>query len=416
MKRIALIGAGIAGMTAAYLLSRRHEVFLFEREPRLGGHTHTIRVPSAHGEVALDTGFLVHNDHTYPNLVRLFAELKVATRPSDMSFSVTCPSTGLEYSSRGAVGFFAQRRNVARLDHYRLMRDIVRFNREAPKVLHAPGAEAWTLGAFIERERYSKVFTSQYLVPMTSAIWSASVESMAAFPVQTLVRFLQNHGMLSVASPIQWRVVKGGSDSYIAPMLAHMAERIRLDARLQSVSRSDRGVTITFADRPAADFDDVVFACHGDQVLPLLVDPTAAEREILGCFATTVNETVLHTDAGVLPKSPRARASWNYLLGGDPEQPPSVTYDLNRLQGIPGCTTYCVTLNPRRPLDASKVIRRLKYRHPQFTRASIAAQARWTEVSGVNHTHYCGAYWRYGFHEDGVVSAQRVAADLGVRW
>ena len=283
-------------------------------------------------------------------------------------------------------------------------------------MLHAPGAEDWTLGAFIERERYGKVFTSQYLVPMTSAIWSASVESMAAFPVQTLVRFMQNHGMLSVASPIQWRVVKGGSDSYIAPMLAHMAERIRLDARIQSVSRSDRGVTITFADRPAADFDDVVFACHGDQVLPLLVDATAAEREILGCFATTVNETVLHTDTRVLPQSPRARASWNYLLGGDPEQPPSVTYDLNRLQGIPGCTTYCVTLNPRRPLDGSKVIRRLEYRHPQFTRASIAAQARWNEVSGVNHTHYCGAYWRYGFHEDGVVSAQRVAADLGVRW
>jgi len=416
MKRIAVIGAGISGLTAAYLLGRHHAVSLFEREPRLGGHTHTIRVPTTDGEVALDTGFLVHNERTYPNLVRMFAELQVRTRPSDMSFSVSCPSTGFEYSSRGALGFFAQPRNVVRIDHYRLLRDIVRFNREAPRVLTTPGAEEWTLGSFVSRERYGDAFTSRYLVPMTSAIWSASVDSMAAFPVQTLVRFMQNHGMLSVASPVPWRVVDGGSDSYIPGMIKHLGERVYLNARVQSVTRSEAGVTIAFADRPAGCFDEVIFACHGDQVLPLLADPTAAEREVLGAFRTTVNETVLHTDARVLPHSPRARASWNYLLDGDPGRPPSVTYDLNRLQGIAGCTTYCVTLNPRQPLAPSTVIGQFEYRHPQFTRASIAAQARWTKVSGVNHTHYCGAYWRYGFHEDGVVSAQRVAADLGVRW
>ncbi|MEO7132869.1 MAG: FAD-dependent oxidoreductase [Vicinamibacterales bacterium] len=416
MKRIAVIGAGIAGLTAAYLLGRRHAVSLFEREARLGGHTNTIRIATRDGELALDTGFLVHNQRTYPNLVRLFAELQVTTRPSDMSFSVRCPSTGFEYSSRGALGFFAQPRNVVRMDHYRLLRDIVRFNREAPQVLTTPGAQEWTLGDFVERERYGEAFTTQYLVPMTSAIWSASVDSMAAFPVQTLVRFMQNHGMLSVASPVAWRVVQGGSDSYIAGMIGGLGERVHLDARLQSVTRSGAGIAIAFADRLSERFDEVIFACHGDQVLPLLADPTAAERSVLGEFQTTVNQTVLHTDARMLPRSRRARASWNYLLDGDPGGPPSVTYDLNRLQGIAGGTTYCVTLNPRRPIDPSAVIRQFEYRHPQFTRASIAAQARWSEVSGVNHTHYCGAYWGYGFHEDGVVSAQRVAADLEVRW
>ena len=416
MKRVAVIGAGIAGLTAAYLLARRHAVSLFESEGRLGGHTHTIRIQTRDGEVALDTGFLVHNERTYPNLVRLFAELQITTRPSDMSFSVSCPSTGFEYSSRGALGFFAQPRNVVRMEHYRLLRDIVRFNREAPRVLTTLGAEEWTLGEYVQRERYGDAFTTQYLVPMTSAIWSASVDSMASFPVQTLVRFMQNHGMLSVASPVPWRVVQGGSDSYIPGMIGGLGERVSLNARVQAVTRSDAGITIAFADRPAERFDEVIFACHGDQVLPLLADPTPAERSVLGAFQTTVNHTVLHTDARVLPKSPRARASWNYVLDGDPGRPPSVTYDLNRLQGLPGCTTFCVTLNPRRTIDPSTVIRQFEYRHPQFTRASIAAQARWTEVSGVNHTHYCGAYWRYGFHEDGVVSAQRVAADLGVCW
>lgn len=416
MKRIAIIGAGISGLAAAYLLSRRHEVSLFEREGRLGGHTNTIRVASEQGEVALDTGFLVHNRPTYPNLVRLFEELNVETLASDMSFSVSCPATGIEYSSRGALGFFAQPRNVIRLDHYRLLRDIVRFNREAPRVLTTPGAESWTLGEYVTRERYSDAFTTRYLVPMTSAIWSASLDSMAAFPMQTLVRFMQNHGMLAVASPIPWRVVRGGSDRYIQPMTRGLGDRIHLNARVQAVRRDGHEVTIAFADRPSESFDDVVFACHGDQVLPLLADPAAAERAVLGAFTTTLNETVLHTDARVLPQAPRARASWNYLLDGDPAEPPTVTYDLNRLQGIAGTTTYCVTLNPRHALDDAKVIRRFEYRHPQFTRASVAAQARWQEVSGINRTHYCGAYWRYGFHEDGVMSALRVAADLGVRW
>ncbi len=416
MKRVAVIGAGIAGMAAANLLSRRHRVWLFEQDSRLGGHTHTMRVPTDAGDVALDTGFLVYNESTYPGLVRLFQELGVATQPSDMSFSVTCPSSGFAYSSRGVSGYFAQPRNIVRLDHYRLLRDIVRFNREAPKVLARPGAESWTLDAFVRDENYSDVFTQRYLVPMTAAIWSASAETIGGFPMPMLVRFMQNHGMLSLNSPLRWRVVKGGSDSYIAPLLAPLAERIQLNAPVRSLRRDAGEVVVTFDERRQMVFDEVVLACHGDQVLPLLADPSDAEREVFGSFTTTRNDTVLHTDARVLPPSPRARASWNYRLDGGPDQPPSVTYHLNRLQGIASRTSYCVTLNPRAPLDESKVLRRFEYRHPQFTRAAVAAQARWAQVSGVNRTHYCGAYWRYGFHEDGVVSAQRVAGDLGVAW
>lgn len=416
MKRIAVIGAGISGLAAAYLLSRRHVVTLFEAEPRLGGHTHTIRVNAPGGRIALDTGFLVHNEQTYPNLVRLFHELKIPTQASDMSFSVTCPSTGLEYSSRGLGGFFAQPRSMLRLEHYQLLSDIVRFNREAPAVLASSAATHWTLGWYVERARFGPAFMSKYLVPLTAAIWSASVESVRLFPLQTLVRFMHNHGMLALGSHPTWRVVRGGSDTYIAPLTAPFKERIVLGAGLQSVTRANDGVTLTFATGQRAAFEEVVFACHGDQVLPLLADPSDLERGVLSQFTTTANQTVLHTDSSVLPSSPRARASWNYRLGEAAHDAPSVTYDLNRLQGLAASIQYCVTLNPQQPIDSSQVIGRFAYRHPRVTLGAVAAQQQWRSVSGQRRTHFCGAYWRYGFHEDGLMSAQRVAADLGVEW
>ena len=416
MSRIAVIGAGISGLAAAYFLSRRHEVSLFEREERLGGHTRTVRVQRDGGAVALDTGFLVHNTRTYPNLVRLFAELEVETRDSDMSFSVTCPQTGFEYSSRGCLGFFAQARNVINLDHVRLLRDIMRFNREAPGVLSAPAASQSTLASYVRDHGYGDSFVARYLVPMTSAIWSAPIETIQAFPIRTLLQFMQNHGMLSVGTQVIWRVVRGGSDSYVGGLIRPLGERIQCHARLSGVVRGRSDVALLFEDQPPQRFDAVVLACHGDQVLPLLANPTAAEREVFGAFRTTANDTVLHTDERMLPEAPRARASWNYLLGGRPEQPPSVTYDLNRLQGISGPTQYCVTLNPTRPLAAGSVIGAYRYRHPQISHESVAAQARWREVSAGHRTHYCGAYWRYGFHEDGLWSAMRVADDLGAAW
>jgi predicted NAD/FAD-binding protein len=416
MKHIAVVGAGISGLASAYLLSRKHRVSLFERESRLGGHTHTVVVADhERGAVSLDTGFLVHNDVTYPNLVRLFAEIGIRTQPSDMSFSVMCPESGFEYSSRGAGGFFAQRRNVLRFEHYLLLRDILRFNREAPAILEAPDSAGATLGDYLDANRYSEPFVQRYLVPMTSAIWSSSFDGIRQFPAQMLVRFMHNHGMLTVSAQPLWQVVCGGSHSYI-PELAAPIAAVHVSARLQSVSRSESHVTLAFADRPPERFDEVVFACHGDQALGLLLDPTDAEREVLREFTTTANETWLHTDRRWLPRSRRARASWNYRLGSADDAPPSVTYHLNRLQGLRTSTEYCVTLNPGEPIPAEHVIRKLHYRHPRFTLGTVRAQRRWPEVSGVGRTHYCGAYWRYGFHEDGLVSAIRVAASLGVRW
>jgi predicted NAD/FAD-binding protein len=332
-----------------------------------------------------------------------------------MSFSVTCPITGFEYSSRGASGFFAQPRNLLKFEHYLLLRDIMRFNRESLSVLEAVDGSAWTLGDYLDANRYGDAFVHRYLIPMTAAIWSASFDGLRQFPAQMLVRFMHNHGMLAIGDHPLWHVVRGGSHSYIPQLVAPVAE-VHLDVQLQSVSRDESHVTLTFAGRSPQRVDDIVFACHGDQVLSLLLDPTDAEREVFREFTTTANETWLHSDARFLPRTTRARASWNYRLGGDDAAPPSVTYHLNRLQGLRTATDYCVTLNPREPIAADTVIRRMQYRHPRFTLGAVRAQRRWNEVSGVRRTHYCGAYWRYGFHEDGLVSAIRVAEALGVTW
>ena len=416
MKNIAVIGAGISGLAAAYLLSRRHRVQLFEKEERLGGHTNTVLIATPHGRVPLDTGFLVHNDRTYPNLVRLFGELGVATRDSDMSFAVSCRGTGLEYSSRGANGFFAQRRNLASPSHLSLLREILRFNREAPALLGAADGGLQTLGEFLDSRRFGERFTSRYLFPMASAIWSASLDAIRSFPAITLIRFFDNHGLLSLHAQPTWRVVAGGSHTYIPRLMAPLSGGVHPCSAIQAVQRSERGVTITFRDRPSMAFDEVVFACHGDEVVSLLADPSDRERDVFSSFTTTTNAAWLHTDASVLPAQPRARASWNYRLAAAADAAPTVTYDLNRLQGLTTPEQYCVTLNPAGGIDERRVLRRFVYRHPLYTREAVRAQARWADVSGVNRTHYCGAYWYYGFHEDGLNSALRVARSLGVDW
>jgi predicted NAD/FAD-binding protein len=412
--RIAVIGSGISGMAAAYYLSRKHEVFLFERDERIGGHTHTVTVESSRGPLAVDTGFIVHNDRTYPNFVKLLAELSVETQPSDMSFAVACRSSGFEYSSRGLNGFFAQRANLLRVDQYRLLREIVRFNREAPKLLDNPAAETMTLGDVIEQGRYPALFTERYLYPMAAAVWSMSTEAIRGFPALTLVRFFDNHGMLGIDTHPRWKVIRGGSRSYLGPITAPYRDRIYIGANIQSVARDEAAVTLRFHDRPAMSFDQVAFACHGNQILPLLESPTGAERDILGRFATSRNEVCLHTDSSLLPRRRRARASWNYNLSPDPAVGTTLTYHMNRLQSLAVAEDYCVTLNDNGSIDPAKVLRRLVYYHPLYDSAAVQAQARWNEISGLHRTHFCGAYWFYGFHEDGLNSALRVARALGV--
>jgi uncharacterized protein len=415
MSRIAVIGAGIAGMAAAHYLSNDHEVHLFEKEADVGGHTRTVTVETPRGVLGVDMGFIVFNERNYPGLVTLFDELGVESQPSDMSFSVSCRRTGFEYSSRGARGFFADRTNLARPAHYRLLGEILRFHRRARRLLRDDDwAGERRLATWLEDERFSPFFRRHFLYPMASAIWSTSLEEIEEFPARLLARFFDNHGMLQAVGNPPWRVVRGGSSSYIPRLTARYRDRVVTGARIDVVSRTAAGVLVRFADRPPMSFDDVVLACHGDQVLRLLDRPTAAERQVFSAFRTSRNETWLHTDASVLPRRPAARASWNYHLG-DSDRAVTLTYDMNRLQSLDTEQRYCVTLHPEGLVDPAKVVSAVSFSHPLYTLDALRAQARWSDVSGVDGVHYCGAYWFNGFHEDGVRSAKRVADAIKAR-
>jgi len=311
MSRVAVIGAGISGMAAAYLLSQKHEVWLFEKDLRLGGHTHTHEIETSRGVLPIDTGFIVHNDRTYPNLVRLFRQMGSSRQASDMSFGVSCRETGFEYSSRGLSGFFAGRSNWYRPGHYRFLTEIMRFNREARKLLQDPANSEITLRDYLHAHQFGGEFTRYYLHPMAAAVWSTSPEEIEDFPVFTLIRFLENHGLLGLSTAPQWYVLQGGSSAYIPPLTAPYRERIRLGAKIEGVTRTPAGGRIHFEDHPPEYFDEVVFACHAPQTLQLLQDITPVERQVLSGFRTSRNETVLHTDSSLLPRRPGARASWN---------------------------------------------------------------------------------------------------------
>lgn len=418
MSRIAVIGGGISGLAAAYLLSRKHDVWLFEREPRLGGHTHTHVVDTADGRLALDTGFIVHNDRTCPLLNRLFDEIGVERLDSDMSFGVTDRRTGFEYSTRSVNSFFAARGNIVRPGHYALLLEILRFNRVARRVLAAPEPDGRPLGALLDDERFRGEFVDRYLFPLASAVWSASLPTIREFPAVTLLRFFHQHGMLNIVDHPTWRIVRGGSATYISKLLASPRTTTHVGAGPTAVRRTPEGVRLEFRERAPVEADEAVFACHGDEVLPILADATPTERDVFSAFRTTSNETWLHTDAAWLPRRRSARASWNYLLGLCANGA-TVTYYLNRLQRLEEAGArldYCVTLNPPEAIDPTRVLARMTYTHPLYTREAIAAQSRWAEVSGRHRIHYCGAYWYYGFHEDGLRSAVRVANALGVSW
>jgi predicted NAD/FAD-binding protein len=402
--RIAIIGTGIAGNVVAHRLHRAHEISVFEANDYVGGHTNTVNVEVAGEQYAVDTGFIVFNDWTYPNFIRLLEELQVPSQPTSMSFSVRCKRTGLEYNGTSLNTLFAQRRNLLRPEFYRMVRDILRFNRTAPALLDEDN-ETVTLGDHLHRHRYSEAFIDYYIIPMGAAIWSTDPERMFAFPARYFVRFLNNHGMLSVNERPQWRVVTGGSAQYVNALTHPFRKRIRLDSAVKELRRYASHVEVTPHASPPERFDYAFLACHSDQALRLLVDATPLEHDVLSAIPYQVNEAVLHTDSSVLPKRRRAWAAWNYHVLPEERERVAVTYNMNILQGIDAPVPFCVTLNHADAIDPSKIIRRIRYDHPLYTRAGVAAQLRQHELNGAQRTFFCGAYWRYGFHEDGVVSA-----------
>jgi predicted NAD/FAD-binding protein len=397
--RVAVVGAGVAGNVAAWHLDREgHDVTVFEAASHVGGHTHTHQVDG----LAIDTGFIVFNDRTYPNFVRLLGELGVDSQPSSMSFSVRNEASGLEYNGSSFNALFAQRANLVRPAFVRMLADIVRFNREAPRLLEAAGE--LPLGEYLAANRYSPGFIDDYLVPMGAAIWSTDPQRLLGFPARFFVRFFHNHGMLSINDRPQWRVVRGGSARYVEKLTQAFRHRIRLEAPALRVRRTPQGILLRAHGTALERFDAVFLACHADQALGMLHDATPLEREILGAFRYQENEAVLHTDASLLPRTRRAWAAWNYHVTGEPGQRVALTYNMNILQGLDARKTYCVTLNRSNGIDPERVLKRITYHHPVFTPAAVAAQARQHELHRAR-TFFCGAYWRFGFHEDGVVSA-----------
>ena len=413
--RVAVVGSGVSGLVAAHRLAPSHEVTLFEADARVGGHVHTHELELEGRRVAVDTGFIVFNDWTYPGLIALLEELGVAAQPSDMSFSVRCERTGLEYNGTSLNSLFAQRRNLLRPSFLRMVREILRFNREARAALEAPDPEL-TLGAWLRERRFARELVEHYVVPMGAAIWSAAPARMLEFPFVTFARFFANHGMLSVDERPQWRVVRGGSLRYVEALLARFPGRVRTSTPVLGVRRLDPGVELELGGGARERFDAVVLALHSDQALRALRDPSRAEREVLGSIGYQENEAVLHTDVALLPRRELARAAWNYHVlpdrGGADEHRVAVTYWMNKLQSLPLETPVCVTLNHGAAIDPAKVLRRLVYHHPIYTRETIRAQGRRAEISGVRDTYYCGAYWRNGFHEDGLQSGLDAVAEL----
>ena len=395
--KIAVVGSGVSGLGAAYLLARAHDVHVFERDGRAGGHANTV----VHDGLALDTGFLVHNERNYPLLGRLFRELGVATHESDMSFSVSCSGCGLEYSGRHP---FAQPGNLARPGFVGLMWEIGRWLRTA-----RPGDETQSLAEYLDEHGFSRRFRRHFLVPLTSALWSTAPGRALEFPAAYAIRFFDNHGMLGVGR-FRWRTVTGGSRRYVDAIAAGLGERLRLGSGVRSVRRSPDGVELRIGDRIER-FDHVVLATHADQALGLLEDPTPDERRVLGGFGYTTNEAILHTDSSYLPRTPRARASWNYRLGDDGS--PTITYHLNRLQALHVDQDYCLTLNEQVPDE--HVLQRFNYEHPLYTVETLRAQTELPLLAG-GRTHYAGAYFGNGFHEDGLASGVAAARALGVEW
>lgn len=410
--RIAVIGTGISGMVAAYLLCQDHDVVVFEANDYIGGHTNTIDVELNGANHRVDTGFIVFNKENYPNFVKLMELLGVSYQPSNMSFSVQCERTGLEYCPTSLNSLFAQRRNLLRPSFYRMLLDAFRFRREAQEILRANDYET-TLGAYLVGKEYSQTFIDHFIIPMGAAIWSADPKQFNEFPAHSFVQFFNNHGFLKVKDQPQWQVIKGGSRTYVEPLTRSYKDKVRLSCPVVSIKRHADHVKVEPQHGEVERFDQVVIAAHSDQAFAMLADPSDAEREILAAIPYQENLTILHTDSSLLPKRKAAWASWNYHIPREELGRVALTYYMNMLQSLTSPIDFCVTLNRPETIDQTKIIREFNYHHPVYTPQGPLAQIRRQEINGVNRTYFCGAYWGYGFHEDGVNSALAVCEHFG---
>ena len=415
-QKIAVVGAGISGLLSAYLLSRKHDVTLFEANKYLGGHTHTKTVQSGGKTYGVNTGFIVFNDWTYPNFIKLMDQIGVESEASEMSFSVRDENTALEYNGTSLNSLFAQRSNLFKPSFWFMIKDILRFNKQTVEMVQKDTIpEGQTLGEFVKEHGYGDHFVNHYVVPMGAAIWSASVDVMMEFPLQFFLKFFNNHGMLSVDNRPQWRVITGGSQSYVEPLSQPFKDNIHLNSPIASVKRSAEKVTVKTMSGDEYEFDQVVFACHSDQALGMLDEPTQDENDILGAIPYQRNEVVLHTDRRLMPKRKLAWAAWNYHIPQRLSEYAMVTYHMNALQNFTDAPDdFMVTLNRTAEIAPGKIIDKYDYAHPVFTMDGIAAQQRHSEINNKNRSHICGAYWFNGFHEDGVNSALRVAKSFGI--
>lgn len=409
-----MVGAGVSGLVAAYLLQREHQVTVFEAAAEAGGHVHTVPVATEHGTYAVDTGFIVFNDVNYPNFRRLLRRLGVGEQRSSMTFSVSCRVDDFEYASGSANQLFAKRSHLVRPQFYRMLYDKVRWHREARRLLERLD-EGPTIGEFLDSRRYSRTFVDRLMVPQVAAVWSSPCQQARSFPAKYLAEFLNNHQMLRVRNLPTWSTIPGGSARYVDALTGSFAEPVRTSTPIRTITRGPDGVELIPHHGEPEQFDHVVVATHSDQALRLLADPSPRERELLSAFEYQPNDIALHTDQTLLPRRRRAWAAWNYHIVEGERGGSTVTYHMNRLQAIDSPTQFCVTLNHLEGIDEAQIVQRLTWQHPVYTHRSVAAQERHESLIGPNRTSFAGAYWGYGFHEDGVESAMRVARPLGGR-
>lgn len=415
-QRIAVVGGGVAGIVSAYLLARRHDVVLFEAANYVGGHTNTVTIPSGlDAGVAVDTGFIVLNDQTYPQFHRFLAALGVNWRWADMSFSFWCKRSNLQYCSRTLNTLFAQRRNLLRPSFLAMLLEVTRLWRVGRNELESPAFEHETLGEWLARHHFRGAVVEDYLTPISAAIWSSPPRDLLNFPVSTFLSFYKNHGLLQILGQPRWQTVVGGSHSYVKAFLKSFKGTVRLNAAVRSIARTPESIRLSVAEEDSEEFDQVVVATHADQALRILADATDDERAVLGPWRYQKNVTVLHTDTSFLPSNPRAQGSWNYVreAGENGENPVSVTYDMTRLQGLTASKRYCVTLNPRRPITEGCIVKELQYEHPLFTAAAIESRKKLDRINGMRRTWFCGSYFGWGFHEDAVRGALAVTKRFG---